>query len=72
MVNVILKTLLSPPSANEMSGKLSSTSVSAIEYVGLTRGPAVFEALVSNVLRDFMNHFVFVYLNDFHVFHVRT
>lgn len=31
---------------------------------GLTNAPAVFQALVNNVLRDFINRFVFVYLDD--------
>ena len=29
---------------------------------GLTNAPAVFQALVDNVLRDMLNRFVFVYL----------
>lgn len=31
---------------------------------GLTNTPAVFQALVNNVLRDFLNWFVFVYIDD--------
>lgn len=31
---------------------------------GLTNGPTVFQALVNDVLRDFINHCVFVYLDD--------
>lgn len=31
---------------------------------GLTNAPAVFQALVNDVLRDFINRFVFVYLDD--------
>lgn len=31
---------------------------------GLTNAPAVFQALVNDVLRDFLNRFVFVYLDD--------
>ena len=31
---------------------------------GLTNGPAVFQALVNDVLRDMLNKFVFVYLDD--------
>ncbi|KAK9528245.1 hypothetical protein VZT92_014728 [Zoarces viviparus] len=31
---------------------------------GLTNAPAVFQALVNEVLRDFLNRFVFVYIND--------
>lgn len=35
---------------------------------GLTNVPAVFQALVNDVLRDFLNHFSFVYLNDILIF----
>ncbi|KAF7646418.1 hypothetical protein LDENG_00188160 [Lucifuga dentata] len=40
---------------------------------GLTNAPAVFQALVNDVLRDMINRFVFVYLDnlDEHVAHVR-
>ena len=47
---------------------------------GLSNCPAVFQALVNDVLRDFLDHFVFVYLDvilmfssdlDSHVQHVR-
>lgn len=31
---------------------------------GLTNAPAVFQALVNDVLRDMIGHFVFVYLDD--------
>ena len=31
---------------------------------GLTNAPAVFQALVNDVLRDMLNRFVFVYLDD--------
>lgn len=31
---------------------------------GLTNAPAVFQRLVNDVLRDFINRFVFVYLDD--------
>lgn len=31
---------------------------------GLTNAPAVFQDLVNDVLRDFLNHFVFVYLDE--------
>ena len=48
---------------------------------GLTNAPAVFQALINDVLRDMLNRFVFVYLDDIlifsksvkeHVLHVRT
>ncbi|KAF7640898.1 hypothetical protein LDENG_00006770, partial [Lucifuga dentata] len=48
---------------------------------GLTNAPAVFQALVNDVLRDMLNRFVFVYLDDIlifsrsregHVFHVQS
>lgn len=35
---------------------------------GLTNEPAFFQALINNVLRDFLNMFVFVYLNDILIF----
>lgn len=47
---------------------------------GLTNSPGVFQAMVNDVLRDFLNRFVFVYLDDIlifspspedHVIHVR-
>ena len=31
---------------------------------GLTNAPAVFQAMVNHILRDFLNHFVYVYLDD--------
>lgn len=31
---------------------------------GLNNAPAVFQALVNDVLRDFLNSFIFVYLDD--------
>lgn len=36
--------------------------------LGLTNAPAVFQALVNDVLRDFLNIFVFVYLDDILIF----
>lgn len=35
---------------------------------GLTSTPAVFQALVNDVLRDFINRFVFVYLDAILIF----
>lgn len=61
------------------------TPLGHFEYLvipfGLTNAPAVFQALVNDVLRDFLNQFVFVYLDDIliysknlqqHIQHVRT
>lgn len=36
--------------------------------LGLTNAPAAFQALVNNVLRDMLNNFVFVYLDDIPIF----
>lgn len=35
---------------------------------GLTNAPAVFQALIDDVLRDMLNKFVFVYLDDILIF----
>ncbi len=35
---------------------------------GLTNAPAVFQALINDVLRDIINRFVFVYLDDIQIF----
>lgn len=35
---------------------------------GLTNAPAVFEALVNDMLRDMLNPFVFVYIDDILIF----
>jgi hypothetical protein len=35
---------------------------------GLTNAPAVFQALVNDVLRDILNRFVFIYINVILVF----
>lgn len=49
-----------------------NTLVGHSEYLvmpfGLTNAPAVFPALVNNVLRDMLNYFVFVYLDDILIF----
>ena len=37
---------------------------------GLTHAPAVFQALMNDVLRDIINHFVFVYLDDILIFSI--
>lgn len=31
---------------------------------GLTNAPAVFQAMINDVLRDFLDQFVYVYLDD--------
>lgn len=39
---------------------------------GLTNSLAVFQDLVNDVLRDFLNHLVFVYLEDILIFSITT
>lgn len=39
---------------------------------GLTNAPAVFQSLVNDVLKDMINHFVFVYLVDTLIFFPKT
>lgn len=31
---------------------------------GLNNAPAVFQAMINDILRDFLDHFVYVYLDD--------
>lgn len=49
-----------------------NTASSHYEYLampfGITNAPAVFQALVNDVLRDLLNRFVFFYLDDILVF----
>ena len=49
-----------------------NTPLGHFEYLvmpfGLTNAPAVFQALVNDVLRDFLNRSVFVYLDDILIF----
>lgn len=49
-----------------------NTHLGHFEYLvmpfSLTNAPAVFQALVNDVLRDFINRFVFIYLDDIRIF----
>lgn len=49
-----------------------NTLLGHFEYLvmpcGLTNALAVFQALVNDVLQDFLNRFVFVYLDDILIF----
>jgi hypothetical protein len=49
-----------------------NTSLGHYEYLvmpfGLTNAPAVFQSLVNDVLRDMLNHTVFVYIDDILIF----
>ena len=57
-----------------MNGRWPSTTpLGHIEYLvlllGLTNAPAIFQALIKDVLRDYLNLFlVFIYLNDILIF----
>lgn len=39
-----------------------------VMLICLTNAPTVFQALINDMLRDFSNHFVFVYLDDILIF----
>jgi len=49
-----------------------NTPLGHFEYLvmpfGLSNAPAVFQALVNDVLRDFLNRFVFVYIDNILIF----
>lgn len=49
-----------------------NTPLGHFEYLvmplGLTNAPAVFQAMVNDVLRDMLNRFIFVYLDDISMF----
>ncbi|KAI3365894.1 hypothetical protein L3Q82_000868 [Scortum barcoo] len=60
-------------SEREMSGRPPSTPpLGHFEYqvmpFGLTNAPAVFQAMINDVLRDMLNRFIFVYLDDILIF----
>ena len=56
----------------EMNGKLPLTLLVATEYLvmpfGLSNSLAVFQALVNDTLRDMLNRFIFVYLDNILIF----
>lgn len=49
-----------------------NTPLGHFEYLvmpfGLTNAPVLFQALVNNDLRDMLNRFVFIYLNNILIF----
>ncbi|KAI3370010.1 hypothetical protein L3Q82_024432 [Scortum barcoo] len=60
-------------SEREMSGRPPSTPPldtlnTKVMPFGLTNAPAVFQAMINDVLRDMLNRFIFVYLDDILIF----
>lgn len=53
-----------------------NTPTGKFEYLampfGLTNAPAIFQALVNDILQDMLNSFVFVYLDDIWIFFLIT
>lgn len=45
-----------------------NTHLGQFEYLVMLFGLTVFQAIVNDILRDFINHFVFVYLDDILIF----
>lgn len=75
--SLIFETLITLfASGKGMSGKQCSTQTNQqtghYEYLvmsfGLTNAFAVFQTLVNNVLRDMLNHSVFIYLDNILIF----
>ncbi len=68
---LVSQNVSSAPSQSRMQIQALSQSV-FYEYLiipfGLTNAPAVFQALVKDVLRDFLNCFAFIYLGDILIF----
>lgn len=50
-----------------MSGKLNTPEYQVMPF-GLTNSPAVFQALIIDVLHDMLSQFVIVYLDDILIF----